>query len=389
MARTSRIWTAVLDEPVSEEPGVVRLVPLAPAVLGATLAFLALGRLSADASVSGASLAVATGTAGTALALCSLLWRRHELGTAALHAVLAGCVLLGAADTVAYTQASGRPDRAAELILLAAGCGVLLVPRAWYLGGLGAVLAAWATLAADGGSTRGLHLAGLVVSLGLAQAVRRTRLSTLREQSALRATGHLTTLDPLTGLPDRRGILLVGSHLHAIARRESSAIGCAVVEIGGYRAVLATSGQAAADALVLHVAGVLRGAVRETDVVGRWAPDRLAVVAHGQGAGRELLTRRLAQTLEEGCPLDRTQWPRLLRLGHAMREPWEEEGLAATLVAAAARMGGPLPLDPGAYPQRDEPQQREQHPDEVHRANPVAGADHRHLEQAAEHVAGR
>ncbi len=407
MARLSRRWNAVLDDPAPPGPGVHRLVPLAPAVLGATMAFLALGRLAADQGSAGVTLAVATGTAGAALVLCSLIWRRHDLGSTALHAVLAGCVLLGAADTVAYTQSTARPDRAAELILLAAGCGLLLIPGAWYLGALSAVLAAWISLAWAGGPAQGLYLLGAAVSLGLSHGVRQARLTSLRESAeelqrasarqpapiastppTAHGTGHTIRLDPRTGLPDQGGVLLVGEHLHAIARREKSAIGCAIVEIGGYQEVQATWGQAAADALVRHLATVLSGAVRQTDVVGRWAPDQFAVVAHGQGASTEILTRRIAQTLEQDCPLDATQWPRVLRLGHALREPWEEEGLRATLDVAAAGIGGPLLLDLGPHPERDEPEQGEQGPDGVHRPHPVAGSDHRHLQQAAEQIPG-
>jgi GGDEF domain-containing protein len=379
-----------------------RLVPLGPAVLGATLTCLSLGRLAADATAATATavgtplaqsvlptglLSVATGSAGILLLMLSLLWRHHVMGPTLTHLILATCVILGTADTVAYTQASGRADRGAELVLLAVAAGGLLVQRAWFAGALASVLLGWVALAATQTNARGLFLIGMLGSAALAMSTRKARLAAVETQVALRQRADMSVLDPLTGLPDQRGTMLVGAQLLAIARREHGAVGCTVVHVVGLDAVRTGSGAVAADALVTHVAQVLRGAVRGTDVVGRWGVDQLVVVAHGPGASLEVLTGRLAEALEPGCPLSAAQWPRRLRLGNALLEPWEDGGLLTTISAARRAMERSLPFDPATYAQGDHPQQRERSTDEIHGRQPQPGGQHQHLQHTAEQIA--
>ena len=379
-----------------------RLVPLASAALGATLTALALGRLAAGSSAAATTalgvpaaqavlpsglLSVATGSVGLLLLALSVLWRHHDMGPTLSHFVLATCVLLGSADTVAYTQALGRPDRSAELILLAVAAGGLLVRTMWFAGALAAVLLGWVALAAVDPTARGMFLIGLLGSAVLAVFTRRERLAAVERQTALRRRADLAVLDPVTGLPDQHGIMLVGAQLLAIARREHAAVGCTVVEVVGLDAVRADSGEVAADALVTHVADVLRGAVRGTDVVGRWSVGQLAVVAHGPGASMEVLTCRLAEAIERGCPLSATQWPRRLRIGNALLEPWEDAGLLTTISTARRSMERSLPFDPTANAQGDHPQQRERGTDEIHRGQPQAGGQHQRLQHTSGEIA--
>jgi diguanylate cyclase (GGDEF)-like protein len=154
----------------------------------------------------------------------------------------------------------------------------------------------------------------------------------------LAATAALAVLDPLTGLPDRRGVQLVAARLLAIARRESGAVGCTFVRLEGYQDVLQTAGPTAADALVVHVAGVIGAVVRGTDVVARWSTSDFVVVAHGQGAPMDVLEGRIERLLGADCPVPESVWAPRLLLGRAVLEPWDEGGLATTLEAAERDM---------------------------------------------------
>lgn len=359
------------------EQATARLVPIVPAVLGTTLILLALGRLAGPPdrpTVGDPRLAVAGGSAGIALIILSALWRRHRLRSGPRHLVLATCVLIGAADTVAAVQATGQVDRAAELVLLATACGLLLVDLAWYLGGVAAVASAWVTLAVRGGPTIGYHLAGLAVTVLVAVAVRRARLASLAEGPAAEQTVHgvdaqatatdertteagqapsAPVIDAGTGLPDWRGLVLMGTRLLAIARRESEAFGATVVRIEGYRDLVEQHGSARAEELVAHLGQALQQSVRTTDMVGRWGPDELAVVAHGQGASPEILRRRLIGMIGIDSPLGALGWSGRLRLGHALLEPWETGEVTDVLVAARRAVGAPITVHGMAGPAAD------------------------------------
>jgi len=315
-----------------------RMVPLAPATLGASMTCLALAHLASLEGIFGGYLSVTSGTVGIALSLSAFAWRRHRLGRRSLHAIMSGCLVLAGADTVAYAMLSGNLERTADLMLLVVAAGLVLLDRRWYLGTLAILVSGWVALAATAGPARGLQVVALGMAVALGAGIRAARLTGLREVQQLQATASLAMLDPLTGLPDRRGVHLVAAHLLAIARRESGAVGCTFVGIAGFEDVAAAVSQRDADALLAWVASVLKGSVRGTDVVARWTASEFVVVTHGQGAPREVFEARIAQRLAEGCPVPADLWDGGLRLGYAVLEPWDEGGLAATLAAAERDM---------------------------------------------------
>ena len=328
-----------------------RLVPLAPGVLGALLAAMSLAHLASVEDVVGGFLALASGTVGIAVAVGSFVLRRRRPTGHAAHAVLALCLVLATLDALVAQRATGGLERSADLVLVVAGGCAVLLDRRWLYGTLALLLGLWGAAAATGpAATLPYAVFSLVVAGVMGRSLRRSRFVALSEVVALETrVGELTAqvaeltvranlavLDPLTGLPDRRGLQLVGQHLVAIARREGGAVGCTFVGIDGMGAVADALGADGVDTLVKHVAGITRSVVRATDVVGRWREGMLVVVTHGQGAPMDVLEQRIATRLAADCPIPADVWPRRLVLGRAVMHPWDDGGLV-TLLSAAER----------------------------------------------------
>jgi diguanylate cyclase (GGDEF)-like protein len=121
------------------------------------------------------------------------------------------------------------------------------------------------------------------------------RLSAQRatlERDSLRSLAHS---DPLTGLPNRRGLneALTGALAAASAERVLSVF---MIDLDGFKAVNDRLGHDAGDALLVLVARRLRSLLRASDVVARLGGDEFVVMAPGlpsgndaQGLGRKLL----------------------------------------------------------------------------------------------------
>ncbi len=322
-------------QPGPHERGTARLVPLAPAVLGALLATMSLAHLASVEDVVGGFLAVASGTVGAAVGIAAVLLRRRRPSGHAAHAVLALCLVLAALDALVAQRASGGLERSADLVLVVAGACAVLLDRRWLVGTLALLLGIWGTAAVTGPLVT-LPFAAFTMAVGAASglAMRTARLTALAEVAALETRAALAVLDPLTGLPDRRGLQLVGQHLVAIARREGGAVGCTFVGIDAMAHVKECAGQEGLDTLVRHVAGIARSVVRGTDVVGRWREGMLVVVTHGAGAPMDVLEQRIATRLADDCPVAEDVWPRRLVLGRAVMQPWDDGGLVTLLAAA-------------------------------------------------------
>ena len=129
----------------------------------------------------------------------------------------------------------------------------------------------------------------------------------------LRAAEARSTLDPLTGLPNR--VLLADRIGYAFAscRRDHGQAAMLYLDLDGFKAVNDSIGHPQGDKLLIEVARRLRTAIRETDTVARLGGDEFAIVQTSveQPAAAVALCRRLLQFLAEPYDLDGQQ----LRLG--------------------------------------------------------------------------
>jgi len=116
---------------------------------------------------------------------------------------------------------------------------------------------------------------------GVAEAAR-------RERDLLEALAHT---DPLTGLPNRRGLVRVLEHRLADERRAaaagtgaSPALGVYLLDLDGFKPVNDRWGHEAGDELLRQVAGRLQAALPRGDVVARLGGDEFVAVVALRGA---------------------------------------------------------------------------------------------------------
>lgn len=94
----------------------------------------------------------------------------------------------------------------------------------------------------------------------------------------LEAAVHAATHDHLTGLAGRQLFHDRTERAIADGRRTGRLTAVGFIDLDGFKAINDTHGHAAGDALLVEVAQVVRGAVRETDSVARMAGDEFAVL---------------------------------------------------------------------------------------------------------------
>src|ERR671915_632355 len=109
---------------------------------------------------------------------------------------------------------------------------------------------------------------------------------------------HLAFHDPLTGLANRALFLDRLEHALDRAERTRHPVSVAFVDLDGFKAVNDTLGHAAGDALLVGVAGRLRGALRSADTLARLGGDEFAVLVE-QGDDATTAARRLLGTLRD------------------------------------------------------------------------------------------
>jgi len=182
----------------------------------------------------------------------------------------------------------------------------------------GRLPATWSTLHAfQFGATLDMLIFLRVISLRLASVH-----AAAQERDALRSMAHT---DPLTGLPNRRG-LPEQIEQRLLDTRADRLLALVVLDLDGFKAVNDRHGHAVGDALLIAVAARLRSNVREHDLVARMGGDEFLVVADG------LRNEEQAQALAE-------------HLLQAFAEPFDaaghrcEVGLTAGYVLASAGSG--------------------------------------------------
>jgi diguanylate cyclase (GGDEF)-like protein len=119
----------------------------------------------------------------------------------------------------------------------------------------------------------------------------------VRRQARLRM---LALTDPLSGLYNCRGFLLLAEHQWQLALRKDAALFLLYIDLDKFKEINDSLGHKTGDLALQAAADVLRECFRKTDLIGRLRGDEFAVAAvdaHPQS--REQLERRLDKIVDE------------------------------------------------------------------------------------------
>jgi diguanylate cyclase (GGDEF)-like protein len=201
-------------------------------------------------------------------------------------------------------MASSRED--ASVDRAACRADVIVAPVSWWRGGLGGALAP---------ETRpALVLAGPPASDPVAQSAIAdadewiadgagpleiaTRLRTAMKRARVRRRAlRRGSVDPLTDLPNRRGVIVALLRGAARSRRHGARLSLVLIDLDHFKRVNEEQGHDAGDRVLRRVGRVLRRATRQDEVVGRIGGDEFAVVVVGDGQHADLVCQRIRAAL--------------------------------------------------------------------------------------------
>jgi diguanylate cyclase (GGDEF)-like protein len=192
------------------------------------------------------------------------------------------------------------------------------------------------------------RLYGVVAGLGIICALVAARqlvafhdntalIRRLREHEA--RLRHQALFDGLTGLANR-------THFHervTAALTAGGPVSLLLIDLDGFKAVNDTMGHAAGDALLVAVAGKLRGAVRDEDLAARLGGDEFAVLMPSPPGDAEAAAERILTAFATPVPIGGTPVRARASIGVAGAAPGDDaESLlhAADVAMYAAKSGG-------------------------------------------------
>ena len=160
------------------------------------------------------------------------------------------------------------------------------------------------------------HCDGILVDVTeMKTAERKLELALRKVQMTNEKLENLSTSDHLTGLYNRRGFFSFGLQQMKIAKRLKSDNYLVFLDIDNLKEVNDAYGHAVGDLLLQGVGTILRGTLRESDVIGRIGGDEFAVLAmRSKGLGERSLLARI----EEGVRGFRIKQNPRLRLSVSM-----------------------------------------------------------------------
>jgi diguanylate cyclase (GGDEF)-like protein len=179
------------------------------------------------------------------------------------------------------------------------------------------------------------------VGVGLFEAIAQLFGALLSRAARNAELARSANQDVLTGLPNRRALDILGPSLHRPTAAQQ-AVAVLMIDVDHFKRVNDLCGHAAGDAALRHVAEVLRGGLRGSDVLVRWGGEEFAAVLPGvddtSAAGiAEKLRLRVA-----AAPIAGSDGQRSLTLTVSIG--MAQLGVAENLVAALGRADAALYL---------------------------------------------
>ena len=111
------------------------------------------------------------------------------------------------------------------------------------------------------------------------------------------------SMDPLTGLPNRRSLTTELEREHALARRGRPAFSVLLLDVDHFKGVNDERGHAGGDHVLQEIAGRLRARARTSDVVGRWGGEEFLVIAPDTDAAGAAILAQGLRTVISGAPV--------------------------------------------------------------------------------------
>ena len=146
---------------------------------------------------------------------------------------------------------------------------------------------------------------------------------------------ELALVDDLTGLHNRRSFMLLAEQALKEAARAKRPLITLFLDVDGLKAINDTHGHAAGDRALRLIAGALRAACRDSDIIGRLSGDEFAIVlaeAHELDGLEGRVRSRVAQAAEH------TEYPLSVSIGVAQCPPGEHCTLAGLFERADQAM---------------------------------------------------
>jgi len=145
--------------------------------------------------------------------------------------------------------------------------------------------------------------------------------------------------DELTGLYNRRGFLLMGTHNIRLATRISNPLFLFFADVNGLKRINDRCGHVDGDALLVCCAEVLKMTFRESDVVARIGGDEFAVLATcDSDDSRDSVLKRLQSSIDLMNRDVLASYQLSLSIGASRFDPSNPVGLAELLAAADFEM---------------------------------------------------
>jgi diguanylate cyclase (GGDEF)-like protein/PAS domain S-box-containing protein len=98
------------------------------------------------------------------------------------------------------------------------------------------------------------------------------------------ALTELASLDGLTGLPNRRTCMSAVERALSEERQRGGSLACVLLDIDHFKGINDAWGHAAGDEVLRRFSGLLRGCLREQDLLGRWGGEEFAVFLRGKSS---------------------------------------------------------------------------------------------------------